>query len=69
MAQYVEKSEGASRVHAEISRGPAGYIIKDLDSRNGTLYQGNPMIPYKEYPLTEGSVFTIIKGSYTFRTA
>ncbi|MDF9842018.1 MULTISPECIES: DUF6382 domain-containing protein [unclassified Paenibacillus] len=69
VAQYVEKSEGASRVHAEISRGPAGYIIKDLDSRNGTLYQGNPMIPYKEYPLTEGSVFTIIKGSYTFRTA
>lgn len=69
VAQYVEKSEGASRVHAEISRGPAGYIIKDLDSRNGTLYQGSPMIPYKEYPLTEGSVFTIIKGSYTFRTA
>lgn len=69
VAQYVEKSEGVSRVHAEISRGPAGYIIKDLDSRNGTLYQGSPMIPYKEYPLTEGSVFTIIKGSYTFRSA
>ncbi|MBY0013238.1 DUF6382 domain-containing protein [Paenibacillus typhae] len=69
VAQYVEKSEGASRVHAEISRGPAGYLIKDLDSRNGTLYQGSPMIPYKEYPLTEGSVFTIIKGSYTFRSA
>ncbi|MEK5448177.1 DUF6382 domain-containing protein [Paenibacillus sp. FSL R7-0331] len=69
VAQYVEKSEGASRVHAEISRGPAGYIIKDLDSRNGTLYQGAPMIPYKEYPLTEGSEFTIIKGSYTFRSA
>jgi pSer/pThr/pTyr-binding forkhead associated (FHA) protein len=69
VAQYVEKSEGASRVHAEISRGPAGYILKDLDSRNGTLYQGEPMIPYKEYPLAEGSVFTIVKGSYTFRSA
>ncbi|WP_310831776.1 DUF6382 domain-containing protein [Paenibacillus pedocola] len=69
VAQYVEKSEGASRVHAEISRGPAGYILKDLDSRNGTLYQGAPMIPYKEYPLTEGSVFTIVKGCYTFRSA
>ncbi len=69
VAQYVEKSEGASRVHAEISRGPAGYILKDLDSRNGTLYQGTPMIPYKEYPLAEGSEFTIEKGSYTFRSA
>lgn len=69
VAQYVEKSEGASRVHAEISRGPAGYILKDLDSRNGTLYQGAPMIPYKEYPLTEGGVFTIVKGCYTFRSA
>ncbi|WP_054939260.1 DUF6382 domain-containing protein [Paenibacillus ihuae] len=69
VAQYVERSEGASRVHAEISRGPAGYILKDLDSRNGTLYQGAPMIPYKEYPLTEGSVFTIVKGCYTFRSA
>ncbi|MNH31829.1 FHA domain protein [compost metagenome] len=69
VAQYVEKSEGASRVHAEISRGPAGYILKDLDSRNGTLYQGAPMIPYKEYPLAEGSVFTIVKSCYTFRSA
>ncbi|MNN32340.1 FHA domain protein [compost metagenome] len=69
VAQYVEQSEGASRVHAEISRGPAGYILKDLDSRNGTLYQGAPMIPYKEYPLAEGSVFTIVKGCYTFRSA
>jgi hypothetical protein len=69
VAQYVESSEGASRVHAEISRGPGGYVLKDLDSRNGTLFQGEAMIPYKEYPLTEGTVFKIVKGSYTFYTA
>ncbi|QQZ64182.1 FHA domain-containing protein [Paenibacillus sonchi] len=46
-----------------------GYILKDLDSRNGTLFQGEAMIPYKEYPLTEGAVFTIVKGCYTFRSA
>ncbi|WP_438495605.1 DUF6382 domain-containing protein [Paenibacillus sp. IHBB 3054] len=68
VAQYVEKSEGASRVHAEISKSAEGYILKDLDSRNGTLYQGEAMIPYKEYPLNEGSVFTIVKGSYTFHS-
>ncbi|AIQ67392.1 DUF6382 domain-containing protein [Paenibacillus graminis] len=69
VAQYVEKSEGVSRVHAEILKSAGGYILKDLDSRNGTLFQGEAMIPYKEYPLTEGAVFTIIKGCYTFRSA
>ncbi|MEK3875724.1 DUF6382 domain-containing protein [Paenibacillus sp. FSL M7-0420] len=69
VAQYIEKSEGASRVHAEISRASGGYILKDLDSRNGTLLAGEAMVPYKEYPLTEGTVFTIVKGTYTFRTA
>lgn len=69
VAQYVEISEGASRVHAEISRSPEGYILKDLDSRNGTFFQGEAMIPYKEYPLTEGAAFMIVKGKYTFRTA
>ncbi|MNO35532.1 FHA domain protein [compost metagenome] len=66
VAQYVERSEGASRVHAEISKSPSGYVLKDLDSRNGTLFQGETMIPYKEYLLSEGAVFKIVKGSYTF---
>ncbi|WP_379155006.1 DUF6382 domain-containing protein [Paenibacillus sp. sgz5001063] len=69
VAQYVEKSEGVSRVHAEISKSAGGYILKDLDSRNGTMFQGEAMIPYKEYPLTEGAMFTIVKGCYTFRSA
>lgn len=69
VAQYIESSEGASRVHAEISRSTGGYLLKDLNSRNGTFFQGEPMIPYKEYPLAEGDVFTIVKGKYTFRTA
>ena len=69
VAQYIESSEGASRVHAEISKNGEGYILKDLDSRNGTIFQGEPMIPYKEYQLAEGDVFTIVKGSYTFHMA
>jgi len=67
VAQYIEPSEGVSRVHAEVSRTAGGYVLKDLDSRNGTFFRGEPMIPYKEYPLAEGDVFTIIKGDYTFR--
>ncbi|ASA19555.1 DUF6382 domain-containing protein [Paenibacillus donghaensis] len=69
VAQYVEISDGTSRVHAEIARGPVGYVLKDLDSRNGTLFEGEPMIPYKEYALTEGASFTIVNGIYTFHNA
>ncbi|WP_379132481.1 DUF6382 domain-containing protein [Paenibacillus sp. sgz500958] len=69
VAQYIEQSEGVSRVHAEISKGKEGYILKDLDSRNGTLLKGEPMVPYKEYLLEDGDVFTIVKGNYIFRSA
>ncbi|MBY9080954.1 FHA domain-containing protein [Paenibacillus sp. HN-1] len=67
VAQYVELSEGASRVHAEVFRSGGGYVLKDLDSRNGTRFRGEAMVPYKEYPLADGDTFTIINGSYTFR--
>ncbi|RQW12148.1 FHA domain-containing protein [Paenibacillus rhizophilus] len=66
VAQYMESSEGASRVHAEIFRSGGGYVLKDLDSRNGTRFRGEVMVPYKEYPLTDGDAFTIVKGKYTF---
>ncbi|MDT3426037.1 hypothetical protein J2Z22_001557 [Paenibacillus forsythiae] len=66
VAQYVETSEGASRVHAEIFRSGGGYMLKDLDSRNGTRFKGETIIPYKEYPLDDGDVFTIVKGNYIF---
>ncbi|QWU17421.1 Forkhead associated (FHA) domain, binds pSer, pThr, pTyr [Paenibacillus sophorae] len=66
VAQYVESSEGASRVHVEVFRSGGGYVLKDLDSRNGTRFKGEAMIPYKEYPLDNGDDFTIVKGNYTF---
>ncbi|WP_310550915.1 DUF6382 domain-containing protein [Paenibacillus glufosinatiresistens] len=66
-AQYMEDTEGASRVHAELSRSGGTYVLKDLDSRNGTRLGDEPLIPYKEYPLQEGDVFTIAGGRYLFR--
>lgn len=68
VAQYIEHGEGASRVHAEILRSARGYVLKDLDSRNGTRFKGEPMIPYKEYPLKDGDDFRIVNGNYVFRT-
>ncbi|SMF73905.1 FOG: FHA domain [Paenibacillus uliginis N3/975] len=69
VSQYVAQVVGTSRAHVELSRGPKGYIIKDLGSKNGTILKGEPMVPYKEYPLQEGDTFLIAGGRYTFRAS
>lgn len=37
------RAGGVSRQHAEIDRGSAGYLLRDLDSRNGTSLSGMPL--------------------------
>ncbi|OZB96896.1 hypothetical protein CJP46_09135 [Paenibacillus sp. XY044] len=70
VAQYVEASTGTSRAHVELTRSKeGGYLIKDLGSRNGTKLHGEPMVPYKEYPLKDGDTFTIVSGVYTFKVS
>ncbi|MCM3783587.1 FHA domain-containing protein [Neobacillus mesonae] len=66
VAGYVEEGTGTSRAHVEISKSKAGYAIKDLNSMNGTLFQEELMVPYKEYPLQNGDSFIISKSKYTF---
>nr|WP_106766703.1 FHA domain-containing protein [Paenibacillus faecalis] len=44
-------------------------MIKDLGSKNGTILKGEPMVPYKEYPLQEGDTFLIAGGKYTFHAS
>ena len=46
----------ASRFHAEIRRTPAGYIIKDLESTNGTLVGGRKV---KERLLEDGDMLVV----------
>ena len=69
VSQYVAQVVGTSRAHVELTRGPDGYIIKDLGSKNGTILNGQAMVPYKEYPLQEGDSFLIAGGKYTFRAS
>ncbi|WP_422658085.1 FHA domain-containing protein [Paenibacillus sp. EC2-1] len=69
VSQYVSQIVGTSRAHVEISRGTAGFKIKDLGSKNGTILKGEPMVPYKEYSLEEGDTFLIAGGKYMFRVA
>lgn len=53
-ASYIEAAEGISRLHIEIERHSDGYCAKDLGSRNGSLLNGEQMIPYKQYKLEYG---------------
>ena len=48
--------EQASAVHAEIIAGPAGFVLRDLSSSNGTLLNGGPVT---ESPLYRGDAITI----------
>ena len=64
---YLEKSTGTSRNHVELEISDQQITIKDLSSRNGTILKGEPIVPYKEYPLHEGDSFTIAQAVYTLR--
>lgn len=37
------RAGGVSRQHAEIERAPEGFLLRDLDSRNGTTVHGLPL--------------------------
>ncbi|WP_179031868.1 DUF6382 domain-containing protein [Paenibacillus kribbensis] len=69
LVQFVEHTEGTSCSHIElcIDAGGQGHIVKDLSSTNGTILNGEPMVPYKEYILNEGDTFKIAGVSYTYR--
>ena|GEM_PF-786913 len=69
VAQYVALGVGTSRAHAELSRGAEGYVLKDLGSRNGTVLEGETMVPYKEYAIAEGNAFIIAGWSFTLRSS
>ena len=55
--RVVLHDEQASRFHAEIDGTAAGWSIKDLDSRNGTLVDGAPVAAGRQ--LAPGDVVTI----------
>ena len=47
---------GVSRVHAQIKFREGKYLIQDLHSTNGTWLDGNKLVPYQRYELTDGSM-------------
>lgn len=61
---------GVSREHCRISAvkssGYTEYFITDLDSKNGTAVNGEPLTPGRNYPLHIGDLITFA-GRYQFQ--
>lgn len=66
-ADYELDGEGISRQHVEIVYEEGSYAAKDLGSTNGTLWNGESMVPYRSYPLQDGDCLTIARTELKFR--
>ncbi|MGO4109185.1 DUF6382 domain-containing protein [Paenibacillus sp. YAF4_2] len=60
---YEEEAHGISRLHLELEREAGTFRAKDLGSRNGSMLNGQTMIPYKSYPLAVGDVIQLAGSS------
>ena len=62
--QIVIKDERCSRCHAEIFYSEGEWILRDLDSRNGTMIDGQRI--HVDYPLQAGDVVRIGNSHLAF---
>lgn len=67
VADYVDDAPGVSKLHLELLRHEDDYYAKDLGSRNGTLLNDEPMVPYKGYLLQDGDALQIVSTRFVFR--
>src|SRR5699024_3509506 len=64
---YVDKTRGISRLHAEINRiDPSNSGITELSSNKGYKLNGEVIVSYKVYALNEEDVFVLGKATYTY---
>ncbi|MDF2721345.1 MAG: hypothetical protein K0Q59_1020 [Paenibacillus sp.] len=65
--QYALHEPGVSKLHLEITYEQKCYYVKDLGSKNGALWNEEPMVPYKLYPLADGDRLTVIQTVFVFK--
>jgi hypothetical protein len=51
---FYDDGDYVSRRHARITMGQGGYFVADLGSSNGTMVNGQPIVPHQAYPLRNG---------------
>jgi len=66
--QFEDNTVGISRMHVEIQQDNGMWYAKDLGSKNGSLFNDQPMVAYKAYPLKDGDVVKIVKTEFVFRS-
>ncbi|MEQ7052199.1 DUF6382 domain-containing protein [Paenibacillaceae sp. P-4] len=66
--QHVEDLAGVSRVHLEIKREENDWYAVDLNSKNGSVLNGEAMTANQPYVLRDGDVIKIITTEFVFRT-
>ncbi|MCX7772729.1 MAG: DUF6382 domain-containing protein [Clostridia bacterium] len=63
---YYLDNPAVGKMHAEISKKPDGYYLSDMNSRNGTLVDGERLEPGKEYRLKDASRITFANEDFIF---
>ena len=58
------RDSSLSRKHCVIEKADEGYVVRDLDSRNGTLVNGSPI---KQWQLASGDTIRVGRVSLHFR--
>ncbi|WP_281887293.1 DUF6382 domain-containing protein [Paenibacillus sp. YYML68] len=66
-SDYLLDEVGVSRLHAELVKDEDGYSIKDLGSRNGTVVNGEALVPYRMHKLREGDMITIVNCDFIYK--
>ncbi|WP_202078147.1 DUF6382 domain-containing protein [Caldalkalibacillus salinus] len=65
---FVDSEAGVSRAHFECVQLGEGLFIRDLDSKNGTMLNGEKITPNELLRVTEGDVIKIALSQYTITT-
>ena len=60
--------ESVSKEHAKILNASGRFSIVDCGSKNKTILNGEPLVPYQPHPLKEGDRIKICNWQFTFRS-
>ena len=63
---YCVNNPAIGRIHAELTKGPQGYHITDMNTRNGTYINGTRIDPNMEHPIKSGDRFMLANEEFQF---
>jgi hypothetical protein len=67
LADYEVDVSGISRQHLAFEHNGSEYVIKDLESKNGSYLNGERLLPHREYVLHDGDRIRIATVECVFK--